>query len=447
MKKNTFENQRSQYKEELDKNDRKEKQSKMSKLNVLFILLTLKNYSSEEQPLPISSIVKQANETFAASGESLSLNRSTVERILDALMENENFGFELTDINHTNFDLHNLGFRLYCVVKGTGEQPWEPYTVDMEPEETLSDSPSATPKKQKGPVRYFYCESVFSDAELKTLIDAMEVYNYFSSENITTLINKLLRLRPQSALTKETYLPDSSLKDSTSEVLSNIEEFTKMIQEKKFAEIVYCTYSFSPKTGKLELAERPGYPCKIRPISMMWSNGNYYLVAMLDSKTGPKPTPANLRMDRICISNIIEPEPGEWEKFQPPGEISPSIYRLNHPVMFGGKPETITMLCRENPYNGMVNAIMDTFGPLAHCRLATQEELEQYLGYGTTYCPDKPEKWIHVRVYTTIGGVELFATQYCRNCRVIQPQKVADRVKRNLEVGSIFYSSQPPQEF
>ena len=109
--------------------------------------------------------------------------------------------------------------------------------------------------------------------------------------------------------------------------------------------------------------------------------------------------------------------------------------------MFGGKEEDIHMLCRQTEYNGMMNAIMDTFGSLASCRPATPEELKEHLSYGIKYQPKEPEKegnWIHVHIKTTTGGVELFATQYCRNCKVISPQPVVDRVKRNLEVGSIF---------
>ena len=43
-------------------------------------------------------------------------------------------------------------------------------------------------------------ESVFSDAELTTLIDTMKIYNYFSAGDISTLIEKLLHINPQSSL-------------------------------------------------------------------------------------------------------------------------------------------------------------------------------------------------------------------------------------------------------
>lgn len=111
--------------------------------------------------------------------------------------------------------------------------------------------------------------------------------------------------------------------------------------------------------------------------------------------------------------------------------------------MFGGKEEDICMLCRQTDYNGMMNAIMDTFGNLATFRPATPAELKEHLSYGINYQPKEPEKegeWIHVHIKTTTGGVELFATQYCRNCKVISPQSVVDRVKRNLEIGSVFYN-------
>ena len=391
---------------------------KQSRLNLLYILLTLKNYSSAKHPMSISELLKKVNHTFKEAGENLTINTSTITRLLEPLRNNENFCFPDADDKCIYSDPHNLGFCLYCVVKIRDE--WVAYD----------------PEKHEKLKKHYYCESIFSDAELKTLIDAIEIYNYFSPTDILTLIHKLLSLNPTSSLTNVTHLPDRWLKSTDSSVLNNIENFYRLIEEKKFAKITYYNYGYVD--NKIKLVPRPGYPRVIRPISMMWSNGYYYLIAML-GKT-PNFTPTNLRIDRIVFEDEYEASPEELQEFQPPCELSPTVYRYKHPIMFGGKEENITMLCRETPYNGMLNAVMDTFGNQANYRLATKDELEKYIGSETSDCPNTREKWIHIRVKTTTGGVELFATQYCRNCRVISPETVVERVKQNLEYGMNLYS-------
>ena len=413
-------------------NDTVNNRQKESRLNLLYIFLILKNYSSAEHPLSISQIRDKANEIFTNNGDSISLNTTTISRLLDPFRCNENFGFISEGHGYDYADPHNFGYNIYCVVKeGNAYKPFDDTEYDDDDDETFS--------KGRRQTKYYYCESVFGDAELRTLIDAVEIYNYFSPDNITTLTRKLLRISPQTSLLQHRIVPDKNIKDPESYVLNNIEDFNKLINEHKLAEIFYYNYEYTGQQ-QLQLMPRPGYPRIIRPVSMMWSNGYYYLVAMLGP--APKFTPTNLRMDRIQIVGELD-NPQQWTAWQPPVNVSPSIYRLNHPVMFGGKVEDICMLCRQTDYNGMMNAIMDTFGNLATFRPATKEELEKHLSYGINYQPKEPEKegqWIHVHIKTTTGGVELFATQYCRNCKVISPQSVADRVKRNLEVGSVFYS-------
>lgn len=407
-------------------NNKKEK-----RLNLLYIFLTLKKFSSASHPMSISEIRDKANETFTENGSSIALNTTTISRLLEAFRCNENFDFLSDEPGSGYADPHNFGYNLYCVVKD--KDIYKPYEG---PEQEDEGEDSAKSRQTK----YYYCESIFSDAELRTLIDAVEIYNYFSPEDITSLTRKLLRISPQSSLIQHRIVPDKRIKDQESMVLNNIDDFNRLINEHKLVEIIYYNYEYTGK-NQLELMPRYGYPRPIRPVSMMWSNGNYYLVAMLGPS--PKFTPTNLRMDRIQICRELDTTPQQWAALNPPVNISSSVYRLNHPVMFGGKEEDICMLCRQTDYNGMMNAIMDTFGNLATFRPATLAELKEHLSYGINYQPKEPEKegeWIHVHIKTTTGGVELFATQYCRNCKVISPQSVVDRVKRNLEIGSVFYN-------
>ena len=408
--------------------EKSENRQKESRLNLLYIFLTLKNFSSKEHPLSISEIRDKANSTFFDNGISIKLNTSTISRLLEPFRTNENFSF-LSEGDAADYsDPQRLGYNIFCVAKEN--DTFIPY----------EDAEAKYAGKDARLMRYYYCESVFSDAELRTLLDAIAVNNYFSPGDIATLTAKLLGLNPQFTMAhRPSATDDAEIKDESSMLLNNIEDFDRMIKKKQVAEIIYYNYGYNG-SSRLEALPRSNYPRIIRPVKMMWSNGFYYLVAML----GPSPqyAPSNLRMDRIQICDVLD-SPKLWKAYAPPEQPSSSVYRLKNPVMYGGKEETIHMLCRQSEYNGMMNAVMDTFGTLAHCRPATQEELEQYLGYGTRYQPNPDPKeegtWIHVRVNSTARGVVLFATQYCNHCRVISPQSLADDIKKKLTEGSLFY--------
>lgn len=408
-----------------EKNGNRQKESR---LNLLYIFLTLKNYSSKEHPMSVSEIRDKANSCFFDNGVSIGLNTSTISRLLEPFRTNENFAFLLEGDATDYSDPQRLGYNIFCVAKVN--DTFVPY----------EEAEAQASEKDARLMRYYYCESVFSDAELRTLLDAIAVNNYFSSGDIAALTAKLLGLSPQFTMSnRPSPTDDAEIKDEDSMLLTNIEDFDRMIKNKQVAEIVYYNYGYNG-SPRLEAVPRSGYPRIIRPVKMMWSNGFYYLVAML----GPSPqyAPSNLRLDRIQICGTLD-SPELWKAYSPPKQPSSSVYRLKNPVMYGGKEETIQMLCRQSEDNGMMNAVMDTFGTLARCRPATQEELEQYLGYGTRYQPkedpDEEGIWIHVRVNSTARGVALFATQYCNHCRVLSPQSLADDIKKKITEGSLFY--------
>ena len=311
-------------------------------------------------------------------------------------------------------DNASLGFNLYCVMKDKNGG-WVTYEA---------------PAGEKGPTKYYYYESVFTDHELITLIDAIETYNYFSTDDIAGLVAKLLALRPQSEMLDKYYEADASrLKDENSLVLFNIDEFSRIIKDQQFAKIEYCNYDYNFK-----LIPREGYPRIIRPLSMMWSNGYYYLVALLN----PGYTPANLRIDRITDIEAITPTAEMLEEFQVDMNLDVSTYRMNHPVMHGGKVQHITLLYLDSPYNGMTNAIVDTFGRTTTITPASREYIETHLPASVLFEPSGGV-WMRADFYATAAGTELFATQYCRYCKVISPSSLADDISANLKAGLKLY--------
>lgn len=387
-----------------------------SRLNVIYIIQTLKNHSSARTPLSIAEITKLVNANFyrTTAESTASIDGTTVARILDILYTDSNLGFENASMEFFN-DPANLGFNLYCVMKGENDT-WKTYDF---------------PESGKGPKKYYYLESIFSDKELITLIDSVETYNYFSTDDIADLVTKLLSLRPKSEVLKKSSSPDDNrLKDEDSLVLFNIDELSHIIKNEQFANIVYCNYD-----SNHNLVPRHGYPRLIRPLSMMWSNGYYYLVALIK----PGYTPANLRIDRITEIQSVEPTPDMKKNFQVDVNLDTSTYRMNHPVMHGGRVQHITMLYLDLPTNGMNNAMIDTFGRTTKIRPATAEEVKTHLPLSVRSASQEGV-WLRADFSATVAGTELFATQYCRYCKVISPPTLAENILQNLQSGLGLYS-------
>ena len=285
-----------------------------------------------------------------------------------------------------------------------------------------------TPKNGKGPTKYYYYESIFTNAELITLIDSVETYNYFSTDDIAGLVSKLLGLRPRSEyLSKYNNKNSYYLKDEDSLVLANIDEFSRILKAHQFAEIIYCNYDHN-----FQLIPRKKYPRIVYPLAMMWSNGYYYLVALF----APRFTPANLRMDRITQIKAVTPTPEMKKAYQTDTNFDATTYRMEHPVMYDGKIQHITMLYFDNNYNGMHNSIRDTFGKLATIRPTTQEELQQHLSQTVV---SVSEQWMRADFKATANGTKLFATQYSPYCKIIYPTELQDAVKENLLSGLQLY--------
>lgn len=396
------------------------KKTNDSRFNILYLLLTLKKYSSATNPMSIAELTEKTNneffKPFGPDDGDNGINLTTVTRIMEALCLNISLDFQNTPM-HNYKDINNCGFNVYCVMKTDNpEHPWEFYYS--------SDN-------KKGKKKYYYYESVFSDAELTALIDAIETYNYFSSKDISGIVSKLLGIRPASEYLKnyDEYL-GKRLKDENSRVLANIGTCNQIIKENKFAVIKYCSYEYNEKDKNLQLKVRPKYPRIVRPLSMMWSNGNYYLIAQFKADYPP----TNLRIDRISDIAPCTPTKEMLEEFKVDVPLESSIYRLNHPLMYGGELKHITFLYNSELTTGMNNSVMDTFGKLTNVRPASAQEIEKYIGAGET-----GGKWLCARVTAAESGVELFATQYCRHCRIISPESLATKVRNNLLEGLKLY--------
>ena len=383
-----------------------QKKPENSRLNIFYILYALKKHTDDEHPISATELCKYINKEFGhLSSNGKVMSPDTVKRTLDDFIDII-FPIELNMLDYKQ----KYGYIVNCVTKDGKEY-----------NKSQSDENGMSPKK------YYYYDSDFSLAEVKTLKDAIETYNYFSEEDITEIISKLMRIRPKS-FSSDKYLDVAkSNREEDSLLLMNIDILNEIIIQRNHAKITYCAYDKNKK-----LVPRPGYPKVIEPIHLMWSNGYYYLLVYSEKYDNI----VSLRVDRIT-----EIEEVEVESTRNVERFNPVQYRFEHPVMYGGEKEDIVLLCRDTGKNYIMNIIVDVFGKSARVTQADDELLKKYLHKDTSYFEEKGITWLKVSVETTTGGVELWATQYCNDCFVISPKELRDRVSERLKAGAEYYET------
>lgn len=377
-----------------------------SRLNVFYILHVLANYSDEEHPLSVSDIARHVNKEFgylSISGTIISAD--TVKRILEELTDK----IFIPGMDDEEVAYH-FGYFLYCVMK-QGEQ-FQPYHTSGE---------GQMPKK------YYYYENSLKTSEIVTLKDAIETYSFFSEEDITDLVRKIIKLRPLAFSNSKYYDTAGEDRDENSLLLMNIEELNEIIHNRNYARIIYCYYDMQKN-----LVPRKGYPKVVEPLNLMWSNGYYYLLAYNEKYQ----TVISYRVDRI--TDIEEVEIENTHRVE---QFNPVQYRHEHPIMFGGKKERITLLCRDTGKNYVMNMIVDVFGKKVQVSRASDKLVKAVTGYSVHEEQKRGNHWFKVVLEAAVGGVELWATQYSNDCVVVSPENLRAKVRERLERGCLYYSN------
>ncbi len=143
----------------------------------------------------------------------------------------------------------------------------------------------------------------------------------------------------------------------------------------------------------------------------------------------------NIRIDRIT-----EIEEAELESRHAEEDFDPIRYRHEHPVMFTGPQGRAKLLCRNRQDNYMMNILMDAFGKNTRIQKAPDSLVRENIGEWAL--EDEKAIWLEVTVDSSLWGIELWAMQYCNDCRVIAPEESVDRVKEYLEEAARLYQKQ-----
>ncbi|GEP63136.1 hypothetical protein CBE01nite_09040 [Clostridium beijerinckii] len=365
---------------------------KGNRFNLLLIVIALKDHSTSERPISAGEIAN-----YIYNDCKKIIDRGSVDRILDevcaeCLIDDESNEVRYGAAKYLGFSVHR------CYKK------YERYKEVL----SYEDFPNGVNK-------YYYIENILNPSEIKMLADAIEIYSYITVKETEKIINKLNKLQAKKySINYLDYRGTAVKRESLNaknaiNIFEAISKFRSIIEKKEKAEIIYGTYN-----EKKELVQRKGYPQVISPYHLMWSNGYYYLIA----KSSKHEELVNYRVDRfIDVKEIpgskIELLKDDEHKFtNTNGSFSSTKYREQHAVMYSGKIEHIILECK----NYMVNTLIDSFG-------------------GDIKIQEIDGEWIRVSFKSSVDGVVLWATQYCTDCRAIEPPILVSKVKERLKKG------------
>lgn len=203
--------------------------------------------------------------------------------------------------------------------------------------------------KKERPSGYYIGSRDFELAELKLLVDAVQSSKFITEKKSNLLISKLEKNASKYEahnLQRQVYVTNR-VKTDNEAILYNIDFIHEAIGDNKKIIFKYCEWNI-----KKELVYRNnGEDYVVSPVSLLWDDENYYLVAYDEEKKIIK----HFRVDKIRdirvsvknreISDVIS-------------KIRPDDYSKQHFGMFSGNVETVTLSFEKSA----VGIVIDRFG-------------------------------------------------------------------------------------
>jgi predicted DNA-binding transcriptional regulator YafY len=204
-------------------------------------------------------------------------------------------------------------------------------------------------KYQRAPVEYGLVNRDFSVAEVTLIIDALQSSRFLSEAAAGHLVESVRGLvsRPQGAeLRKRVHVHGRTSSQENSQ-FGSVDVIQRAIAETRWLQFSY--FKLDADMNKVE--QHGGEPYLVIPVDVVYSDGNYYLVAYHESYDSF----ANYRIDRMqrIIVRDQQFEPNETVKAYDAAAWCGHAFG-----MFSGREESVTLRVREEA----MSAVADKLG-------------------------------------------------------------------------------------
>ena len=261
----------------------------------------------------------------------------------------------------------------------------------------------------------FYYEHLFTEGELRLLIDGILFSRGVSHRQGKDLIRKVESLTDDSFRYRTGHihsLPENQPENR--QLFYVLETLDEAIGKRKKVEFTYNSYAtdkhMHPRTDETGGPKRQ----VINPYQMIASNGRFYLICNHENHD----TLAYYRIDRITDIVILK------SSVKPLREIPEAANGLNlprhlaeHLYMFPGKSERVTF--RAKKY--LLNDLIDWFGRDIEFSEETVDE-------------------VTASVRVNLSAMRMWALQYALHVKVLEPRELVQEIKEDLRKAAEWYN-------
>lgn len=300
------------------------------------------------------------------------------------------------------FDLRTFPFRLRCVAQVPGGKPGKVRLIPYDKyEDTMLD-----PDRRNNTPRRYYLSNVLTEGEWRIFSDLIQVYPFVTETQARKFLTVLNRLRPRPVQPPPSRY---AYRRGNGALFRSIGILDEAIRAGRKVALTYGEYRLRQVKGRwtpVLVPRAANSRLEVEPYALMWSNGNYYLVARHRGMM-------NLRVDRILEAVPLN------ESFSPPADFDPVAYRDSSPVMYPGERTFVRMKCSTS----LINTLVDFFGSLPQ------------------YATPGQDGWVEVTMSIAPSGLKLFALQYADRVEVLEPQSLRREILATLEQAARVYRS------
>lgn len=196
---------------------------------------------------------------------------------------------------------------------------------------------------------YFVVDRTFDIPELRILMDAVQSASFITEKKTGEFIDKISALggSNRAELLKKNIVAFNTTKHTNENIYYSIDKIDEAILADK--KIIFKYFDYNLKGERV--FRKDGHRYVANPVTMVFSNDNYYLVCYHDNHS----TLTNYRIDRMTEVSILDTPINSEAR---PKGIDIGDYRKQAFSMFGGKPKNVSFEVATE----LIDVIYDKFG-------------------------------------------------------------------------------------
>lgn len=264
-------------------------------------------------------------------------------------------------------------------------------------------------KNQAGSKTFYYCGARdFELAELHIIIDAIASSKFITTKKSKELIEKLEHMASNydaKLIDRDVYV-SNRVKNMNESIFYTVDAIQYAIANNHRIKFQYYSWNVD---GEMELRHNGAF-YDISPWALLWDDENYYLVGY-DKKAGEF---KHYRVDKMLHTEETDLRRQGKTKFD---KLDKELYTKKHFRMFGGKEERVTLLCK----NEMANVIIDQFG---RDKKLEQVDDEHFIVRVDVFVSDQFLGWI-----IALRG----------KIQITSPDEVVEKINNLLDSNKIIY--------